>query len=80
MSFAENLKAARVKKLFSQAELAQLVGVNQSAIARFELGDKFPNVILGHQIAKKLDVTVEQLVDGQTVEVKSNADEESELV
>lgn len=66
MSFAENLKAARKKKKFSQLELAQLVNVNQSAIARFELGQKFPNILLGLQIAKKLDTTVEQLVDGQT--------------
>ncbi len=66
MSFAENLRVAREKKKISQLELAQLVKVNQSAIARFELGQRFPNVLLGDQIAKKLDTTVDELVNGQT--------------
>ncbi len=66
MAFAENLKAAREKKQISQYELAELVCVNQTSIARFELGQKFPNVLLGVQIAKALGTTAEQLVDGPT--------------
>ena len=38
-NFADNLRTARLKKDFSQAELAELVGVQQSAISHFELGD-----------------------------------------
>ena len=62
MSFAENLKAAREKKQISQYKLAELVGLNQSAIAYFELGSKVPNIYNGVQIAKALGTTCEKLV------------------
>lgn len=62
MSFAENLKAAREKKQISQYELAELVGVNQAAIAYFELGSKVPNIFNGVKIAKVLGTTCEELV------------------
>lgn len=68
MSFAENLKAAREKKQISQYELAELVGVNQAAIAYFELGSKVPNIFNGVKIAQVLGVTAEQLVNGQAEE------------
>ena len=68
MAFAENLKTAREKKQISQYELADMVGLNQAAIAYFELGSKVPNIYNGVQIAKALGTTAEQLVDGQTAE------------
>ena len=42
MAFAENLKTAREKKQISQYELADMVGLTQTAIAYFELGSKVP--------------------------------------
>ena len=42
---------------YSQKDLAKLVGIN-------EMGVKVPNIILGYQIARKLDTTVETLVNG----------------
>ena len=68
MAFAENLKTAREKKQISQYELADMVGLTQTAIAYFELGSKVPNIYNGVQIAKALGTTAEQLVDGQTGE------------
>ncbi len=62
MSFAENLKAAREQKQMSQYKLAELVGLNQAAIAYFELGSKVPNIYNGVQIAKVLGTTCEELV------------------
>lgn len=62
MSFAENLKLIRTKKGFSQGELANSVGVAQSTIAQYELGMKFPNIVLGVELAKTLGTTVEKLV------------------
>lgn len=68
MAFAENLKTAREKKQISQYELAEMVGLTQTAIAYFELGTRQPNIYNGVQIAKALGTTAEQLVDGQTGE------------
>lgn len=68
MAFSDNLRTAREKKKFSQKELAEMVGLDQSSIAYFELGARVPNIFTAVAIAKKLDTTAEQLVDGQTEE------------
>lgn len=68
MSLAENLKNLRIRKQFSQAELAKLVGVSQQTISQVETSQISLNVETAVAIAKKLDTTAEQLVDGQTAE------------
>ena len=67
MAFADNVKRLREEKEYSQAELAKLVGVSQPLINDYEKGRKVPTVITGVDLAKKLDTTVEQLVNGNTV-------------
>lgn len=66
MSLADNIKRLREEKEYSQAELAKLVGVSQPLINDYEKGRKVPTVITGVDLAKKLDTTVEQLVNGNT--------------
>lgn len=66
VAFAENLKTAREKKQISQYELAEMVGLTQTAIAYFELGTRQPNIYNGVQIAKALGTTAEILIDGDT--------------
>lgn len=68
MSLAENLRNLRIRKQFSQAELAKLVGVSQQTISQVEMKQISLNVETAVAIAKKLDTTAEQLVDGQTAE------------
>ena len=68
MSLAENLRNLRIRKQFSQAELAKLVGVSQQTISQVETNQISLNVETAVAIAKKLDTTAEQLVDGQTAE------------
>ena len=63
-NFADNLRTARLKKGFSQAALAELVGVQQSAISHFELGDRIPGVATASAIADKLDMTLDELFHG----------------
>ena len=60
--FEKNLKELREQKNLTQYELAQLVGVTQSAIAQFELGSSIPNIKTAVRIADALGVTCEQLV------------------
>ena len=68
MSLAENLKNLRIRKQFSQAELAKLVGVSQQTISQVETNQISLNVETAVAIAKKLDTTAEQLVNGDTAE------------
>ena len=68
MSLAENLRSLRTAKGYSQAELAKFVGVSQQTISQVEMKQISLNVETAVAIAKKLDTTVEQLVDGQTEE------------
>lgn len=49
---------------YSQKDLAKLVGISQQVVFSYEMGVKVPNIILGYQIARKLDTTVEKLVNG----------------
>lgn len=64
MSFADNMRVLREQKNLSKSELAQLVGVSHAAISYFESGQKMPNAVTAAKIAKKLDTTVEKLVEG----------------
>ena len=64
MSFADNVKRLREAKNYSQAELAELVGVSQPMITYLETGRKIPTVFLAVDIARKLETTVEELVNG----------------
>lgn len=64
MSFADNMRVLREQKNLSKSELAQLVGVSHAAISYFESGQKMPNAVTAAKIARKLDTTVEKLVEG----------------
>lgn len=62
MGFSENLRKAREENEISQAELAEKLGISQTAIYSYEKGSKVPNVVLGCLIAEKLGLTCEELV------------------
>ena len=64
MSFCENLKKLRESKGVSMAELAEIAGITQPQIAKYESGMTVPNVLVAVAIADRLGTTVEQLVKG----------------
>lgn len=64
MAFAENLKKLREEKGYSQAELAEKVGIAQSMITQYERYMKVPTIIVGVELAKVLGTTCENLVEG----------------
>jgi DNA-binding helix-turn-helix protein len=65
MSFAENLKSFREGKSLSQAKLAEMTAVSQPMIAQYEKGMKVPTIIVGVNLARALNTTVEELVNGK---------------
>lgn len=68
MSLAENIKNRRTAKGFSQEELAKKIGVAQKQISQYESGQRRPDCFNIVYLAKALDTTAEQLIDGQTAE------------
>lgn len=57
----EELKRLREKEGYSQAGLAQLTGVTQQAIARWESGEVLPRADKLPLLAKVLGCTIDEL-------------------
>lgn len=61
MSIGENIRKYRVGKQITQKELASEIGVTQSMIAQIERGTKTLTLPLGKEMARALDVNLEDL-------------------
>ena len=62
MSLSENIRNRRIKKSFTQQQFAEKVGVDRSMIAQIESGSKIPNMMLGREIARVLECSMDELV------------------
>ena len=60
-TFANSLKSLRVAKGYSQQQLATKLFVDRSTIARWETGDRMPDLAIVPRIAKCLDVDTTML-------------------
>ncbi|MGM9645480.1 MAG: helix-turn-helix transcriptional regulator [Eubacteriales bacterium] len=60
-AFGNFLYALRTEKGFSQSQLGNMLGVTNKAVSKWENGSAKPNTSLIPEIAKILDVTVEEL-------------------
>lgn len=60
--FARNLKAERYRKGYTQTELAELVNVSDSTISLLERGLQTPSVFLVNDIAKTLQIDINELL------------------
>ena len=56
------LKKIRERRGFTQAALAERVGVHQVTIARLETGERNPSMDLLHRLAKALKVKLPELL------------------
>ena len=60
--FAEVLRELRLYTKLSQVELADKLGVTQTAIAKWESGDREPSIDVLISIADFFDCTIDYLV------------------
>lgn len=67
MTFGEKLKEARQKAGLSQEELSKRMCVSRSAVAKWETDKGLPDVDNLKAIAKLLDVSVDYLLDDESV-------------
>lgn len=60
--FSSNLKYLREKRNLSQNKLAEMVGVNQTTIARWEDDNRTPNLDNAIDVSKVLNIPLPDLV------------------
>ena len=60
--FHERLRALRLEKGYTQAELAKAIGVTKSTMAKYDRGDLEPNIENIKKIAQALDVSIDILL------------------
>ena len=63
ISYKLNLKEIRTSKKITQADLAAAINVSRTVISHYERGAKFPSLERIVQIAKVLNVTLDDLVE-----------------
>lgn len=65
------IRTLREKKGFTQAELADMLGVSSKAVSKWETGKGLPDITLIEPLSKALDVSVMELMSGDAVTNKN---------
>lgn len=79
MTFAQRLETLRLSKGFTQEEIAKLVNISQPSYCAYERGYNLPHKNTQIQLAKVLGVTVERLMNDETVSsTDAEEDEDTE--
>ncbi len=68
MGYQDQLSGLRKKRGWSQAKLAEMIGVEQPTIQRWESGKREPDISALQSLAAALGVTVGDLIDGSEMQ------------
>ena len=63
----EAIRLLREKNKFTQAELADQIGVSDKAVSRWETGQGYPDITLLEPLAGALNVSVAELMSGNAI-------------
>lgn len=74
--FSNNLKYLREKRKLSQNKLAEMAGVNQTTIARWETEEVSPSLDNIYDLAESLNVSIADLT-GKNLSVEDNISQTS---
>ncbi len=80
MSFGENLQTIRKKNQLSQEGLAEMLGVSRQAVSKWELGEGYPEVDKLLILSKKLNISLDSLLGGESTPVASENTKPSDLI
>lgn len=61
-NFSKNLKELRIEKGLSQQELAQILNVTQSTVAKWESGDREPNFSILIELSNYFNISTDILL------------------
>ena len=76
----ELIAALRKEKGWSQAELAERLGVTNKAVSRWETGRGYPDVELLPLVARELGVTISELLEGERTPAPPAVEEQMEFL
>lgn len=65
------IKQLRNEKQMTQQQLADKLQVTNKAVSKWERGLNFPDITILEQLAKELDIRVDELLQGERIEAKS---------
>ena len=65
-----SIEKIRKKKGFSQAELAELVGVDRTSVVKWESRKNYPRVEVLIKLSKILDCSIDELIKERDEDVK----------
>ena len=80
MSFGENLQTIRKKNQLSQEGLAEMLGVSRQAVSKWELGEGYPEVDKLLILSKKLNISLDSLLGGESTPIASENSKSSDLI
>jgi len=83
VEFGEKLRQLRKEKNLTQKQLAELIGVKNSVISFYEVGDRFPSPEVIRKLAMTLHVSTDYLLGverNETVDVSGLNEKEKSLV
>ena len=83
VEFGHRLKELRTQKKLTQKQLAELIGVKNSIISFYEVGDRFPSPEIIVKLAAVLHVTTDYLLGvekSETIDVSGLYEEDKNLV
>ena len=76
----ELIAALRKEKGWSQAELAERLGVTNKAVSRWETGRGYPDVELLPLVARELGITISELLEGERTPAPPAVEEQMEFL
>ncbi len=79
MTFGKNLRNLRLESQLTQKQFAGIINLNQSSIARFENGERFPDFGTLEAISSKFDVSVDWLMGLEISEKRMRAWNDKDL-
>ncbi|MBR6666306.1 MAG: helix-turn-helix transcriptional regulator [Lachnospiraceae bacterium] len=79
MNFSEKLQLLRKSKGFTQEELAEKLNVSRQAVAKWEAGQTYPDVMNLIQISDMMNVTVDYLVKDRECAVALQKREDNDV-
>jgi transcriptional regulator with XRE-family HTH domain len=74
------IAALRKEKGWSQAELAERLGVTNKAVSRWETGRGYPDVELLPLVARELGITISELLEGERTPAPPAVEEQMEFL
>ncbi len=74
------IKTLRKEKGFTQEQLAEILGVSNRSISRWENGVNMPDFDFAIHLAKFFDVSIEELLDGERKEDIMNKEKEDAML